>query len=81
MNELASIRTNIYYQKNAKSDLVQLNEIIIITHKPTYNLSNSGEVVKGIELNEFRFTVHQDKLKETGEFLIKLSEATEEDLI
>jgi hypothetical protein len=86
MNQLISIRTNIFYSKEQKAkkddkDLFKKQqELVFLVDKPTYRYSNEGEVIRERGLEEFRFCVSEKAFAQVIDLLTKLKDADESDL-
>jgi hypothetical protein len=84
MNQLLSIRKNIYYTKG-KSDSEEYNrahEIVLIVDEPKYSRTNEGEIVRERGCKEIRFTISSDEaFNKFIEILTKYKESKEEDLV
>ena len=86
MNQLLSIRTNIYYSKKEKKskddadEFVRHYELIFLTDKAKYIKTNSDEIVRERAVEELRFTVSEDSFPKLIDLLTKLKDADESDL-
>jgi hypothetical protein len=80
MNHLVSIRTNIMYAKKGE-EFEKFQELILLVDKPSYKFSNEGEVVRERGIEELRFCVSEKAFEQFIEFLEKIKDAKESDLI
>ena len=87
MNQLLSVRTNIFYAKKkkqnekAEDEFVRHQELIFLVDKPVYRCSNEGEIIRERGLDEVRFTVSDKAFETLIELLEKLKDADESELL
>ena len=83
MNQLISIRTNIFYTKKDKKDkkiadeYVRHKELIFLVDKPTYRYSNEGEIIRERSLEEVRLSVSDFGFEQLMKILEKIKDADE----
>jgi hypothetical protein len=86
MNHLISIRTNIIYAKKKKEnetdkdEYKKFHELIFLVDKPTYRRTNSGDIIREREVEEFRFNISNKGFDEMIKILMKLKDIKEEEL-
>lgn len=61
MNQLLQVRSNTYYEKTNEG-LRELKELVFLTVKPSYKLSNEHELVRERTLSEFRVVTTKDQI-------------------
>lgn len=79
MNELVTIRKNIFYTKNKEGEMIKHNELIFVVRKPNYVYKGEAITVEN-ELQDLRVTVSASLTDTVLDMLKKILEATEEDL-
>ena len=84
MNQLISLRTNIWYAKEVKKNepdvFVRMQELILLVEKPVYSRTNDGEIIRERGVNELRFTVTEKGYAELLAALLKLKDIDESEL-
>jgi hypothetical protein len=82
MNQLVSIRTNVFYLKepNTEKEFTRLQEIILLVDKPKYTYSNEGEVLRERAVEELRFSVGEEALEQLISQFEKLKNVDPNDL-
>lgn len=86
MNHLLSLRTNILYAKKKKKaeidpdEYTRYQELIFLVDKPSYKMTNDGEVIRERGVDELRFTVSEKAFDEMMKILLKLKGAEENEL-
>ena len=86
MNQLVSVRTNIFYAKQKKQDekaedvFERHNELIFLVDKPNYRYLNEGEIIRERGLDEVRFTLSDKAFEKLIELLEKLKDVDESEL-
>lgn len=80
MNELISVRTNIFYEKEDKK-FKRVQELVFIVDKPIYSRSNEGEIIRERGLDEFRLAVDEDSFEKLIEVLENLKDVEPDELI
>ena len=87
MNQLISVRTNLFYRKKEKKQkededvFIKHHELIFLVDKAKYNRTDSGEIVRERAIEELRFTVAEDSFEMLVKILLHMQSADESQLI
>jgi hypothetical protein len=80
MNTLASVRTNILYNKDKDGNYIKHLELILLVDKPQYRYSNEGSIVRERHIEQQRFVVSEGGMSALIELLGELKDIDESDL-
>lgn len=61
MEQLISVRTNVFYYKKG-NDFLKHHEVILLLDSPNYVRSNEGEVIRERGIVEQRFIIANDNI-------------------
>ena len=85
MNNLLSIRTNIYYSKEKSKEgeetYKRFHELVFLIDKPQYISTNEGDIVRQRIIDELRFSISDDDFDLMINHILKLKDIDESELV
>lgn len=87
MNELKSIRANVFYVKESKKNpddednFIKHLEFVLLVDNAKYSQTNEGHIVRERQLQEFKFVINSEAVDKLVKTLEAFSKAENEDLI
>lgn len=81
MNQLMSVRTNIFYTKDEEGNFHRHNELVLLLDNATYKYDETGEkIIRERKLDEVRFTVDNEGMTAFIKALAIYADVEEKDL-
>lgn len=80
MENLIDLKANIFYKKEDSGKYKKYFELIFLTARPSYSMSNRSTISSEITLSENRIVVSEENLSTTIDSLKAILETEEKDL-